>query len=74
MTVTEKRIIDIFDRLGPIPRLSLEFSFDPPILAQYEEQINSAILKIPLQLDKLFNATRGLDMDALSHMLCLISR
>ncbi|KAF9518028.1 hypothetical protein BS47DRAFT_1380157 [Hydnum rufescens UP504] len=68
----DSRIFDIFNRLGPTPRLCL---LPERRLNDYEDQLNQAIqnLNFPVLEKALMNA-RVLQMDDMSHKLCLVTR
>jgi hypothetical protein len=64
-------INEIFDELGPIPRLCIEYGEDE--LEGYREDLNNALGNISIDnLEKL--AAAGMEMDVTSHKVCLIRR
>jgi hypothetical protein len=67
-------VFDIFDRLGPTPRLCLLARL-PHALKCHESDLNNVISNIDLHmLKKIFSAVALLEMDEISHKLCLIRR
>ena len=69
------RVNEIFDQLGPTPRICIELLSVQQDLLQYEKDLQSAILAVTAnQLDRLFKDAASLTMDALSHKICLLSR
>lgn len=70
-----KTIDQIYDRFGPTPRLCLDNTFEPEFLEIYEQETQREIKKLTLQsLQELIFRIRFLDMDDISHKICLIRR
>jgi len=66
-------INDVFDELGPIPRLCIDFS--KPELSEYKVALNVALTNLTIDdLEKLVYGCMGLNIDATSQMLCLVRR
>ena len=76
-------IDNIFDELGPIPRLCIDY--DEIDLAQYRASLSTELSKLTItKLDNLVGAVRSLEMDAngaknlgmdaISHKICLVRR
>ena len=71
---TSDNINDIFDRLGPIPRLCLDYQHTPQQLIRYRWDLSRAIAgATPDKINDLFGDASGFDMDSTSHKICLIS-
>jgi hypothetical protein len=67
-------INDIFDRLGPTPRLCIDFLSQEKLDA-YEKSVQKAISSATAsQLEQLFKDSTSLTTDAVSHKICLVSR
>ena len=65
----------LYDRLGPTPRLCLDFLEDKYQREEYEEELEKAISNVtPESLEALFDAAGTLEMDKLSHKICMIRR
>jgi hypothetical protein len=72
---TNDSIDDIFDRLGPIPRLCLDYQHTPQQLIRYRWDLSRAIAgATPDKINDLFMDASCLNMDSTSHKICLISR
>jgi chromatin segregation and condensation protein Rec8/ScpA/Scc1 (kleisin family) len=80
-----KRVNDIFDQYGPIPRLCIDYldldsdpDSDPDSnirIAQYKKDGQKAIASLKLsKLEQSIEDSGSLTMDELSHKICLISR
>jgi hypothetical protein len=80
-----KRVNDVFDQFGPIPRLCIDYldldsdsDSDPDSnirIAQYKKDVQKAIASLKLsKLEQLIEDTSSLTVDGLSHKICLISR
>ena len=67
-----KAVLEIFETLGPTPRLCIELASEPERLQIYNDQLNDAISDITT--GKLEELIKELTMDAVSHKICLISR
>jgi hypothetical protein len=66
-------INNIFDELGPVPRLCIDFSEQE--LSEYKAALNVALTNLTINdLEKLVWGYMGLSMDATSQMLCLVRR
>jgi hypothetical protein len=66
-------INNIFDELGPIPRLCIDYNERE--LAQYRASLSTELSKLTItKLDDLAGAARSLEMDAISHKICLVRR
>lgn len=67
--------IDVFNQLGPIPRLCIDNLGSLTQKKRYEENVQTAIKTLKLsKLEQLIEDTCYLTMDSLSHKICLISR
>jgi hypothetical protein len=65
----------LYDRLGPTPRLCLDFFEDAHRRERYEDDLRKAISNIKSEsLEALFDAAGTLEMDKLSHKICMIRR
>ena len=65
----------LYDRLGPTPRLCLDFFEDAHRRENYEDDLGKEISNItPESLEALFNAAGTLETDKLSHKICIIRR
>ena len=65
----------LYDRLGPTPRLCLDFFKDAHRRERYEDDLRNAISNITAEsLEAMFNAAGYLEMDKLSHKICIIRR
>ena len=74
-TIDYTRINDIYDRFGPTPRLCIDYSFDLDMLVEHERKVNKVVSNVTaVQLEQLFKDAGSLDMDTVSHTICLISR
>ena len=72
-----KAVLEIFETLGPTPRLCIELASEPERLQVYKDQLNYAISDITTdKLEQLTKDSRQLIMDTVhvSHKLCLIRR
>jgi hypothetical protein len=76
-----KRVNDVFDQFGPIPRLCIDYldlDSDPDSnirIAQYKKDVQKAIASLKLsKLEQVVEDSSSLTMDGLSHKVCLISR
>ena len=76
-------IDNIFDELGPIPRLCLDYGVDE--LSDYRDALSDALSMLTIKnLEDLVHAAKRLDMgasgprnsamDSISHKICLIRR
>lgn len=71
--ITETHINDIFDQLGPIPRLCIDYSSNE--LEEYKTALYQAISDITAgKIEEMTKSASGLSMDAVSHKICLLSR
>jgi len=71
--ITEGHIDEIFDLLGPVPRLCIDFSSHE--LEEYKDDLNMALKSITVdEIEKMIKDTSSLTMDAVSHKICLLSR
>lgn len=65
--ITETHVNEIFDQLGPVARLCIEWTSDQ--LAEYRNELQ-VISKITTDdIKKLINEACGLTMDAVSHKI-----
>ena len=65
----------LYDRLGPTPRLCLNSLDDKYECKEYERELEKAISNVtPESLEALFDAAGTLEMDKLSHKICIIRR
>ena len=70
-----KVVLEIFETLGPTPRLCIEYASEPERLQVYKDQLNRAISGIiTADLEELANDVSRLTMDTVSHKICLIRR
>ena len=70
---TEGHIDEIFDLLGPVPRLCINFSSHQ--LKEYKDALNMVISSITVdEIEKLINDTFALSMGEVSHKIFLLSR
>jgi hypothetical protein len=68
-------VLEIFETLGPTPRLCIELASEPERLQVYKDQLNRVISGIiAADLEKLANDVSRLTMDTVSHKVCLIRR
>lgn len=71
----ETRVNEVFDLLGPTPRLCIDYLLNPDRLREYQDDLQKTILETTTsQLKSLFKDAAGLKMDAISHKLCLLAR
>jgi hypothetical protein len=69
------RLDESYDQLGPTPRLCINTQSSQRMIINHERQARLAILNSGAeQLEKLFGEAESLNMDGLSHKICLISR
>ncbi|KIM39972.1 hypothetical protein M413DRAFT_29116 [Hebeloma cylindrosporum] len=72
---TDDSILDIFDALGPIPRLCLDYQHVPQQMIKYKQDLNAAIMEAtPDKLERLVMAAKCYGMDSISDKICLICR
>lgn len=65
----------VYERLGPTPRLCLDYFKDLDHRRQYESDVGLEISNLTCKsLEKLFSDASTLEMDKLSHKICLVSR
>ena len=65
----------LYDRLGPTPRLCLDLFEDAHRRERYEDELRKVISNITSEsLEALFDAAGTLEMDKLSHKICIIRR
>ena len=70
-----KAIDDLYDKFGPTPRICIEEPHEDPGMEEYKEDIRFTLENLTLQsLRELSRTTQNLNMDKISHKLCLISR
>ena len=63
----------LFDVLGPVPRLCIDFDEDK--LEDYRKDLNKELGKLSIDsLEELVDEGESLEMDAVSHKVCLIRR
>ena len=73
--VDRGRAIDVFNQLGPIPRLCINNLGSLTRMKRYEENVQTAIKTLKLsKLEQVIEDTSSLTMDSLSQKICLISR
>lgn len=73
MNITEQHVSEIFDLLGPTPRLCVNSSSYE--LEEYKSAVNEDIVDMTAsEIQKLMRKTSGLSMSAISHKICLLSR
>ena len=64
-------INEIFDELGPIPRLCIDF--DKNQLGDYREDLKETLDNISVEkLEELADAAKSMNMDVISRKVCLI--
>ena len=74
-TIDYTRINDIYDRFGPTPCLCIDYFFNVAMLVEHKRKVNKVVSNVTAaQLEQLFKDAASLDMDAVSHKICLISR
>lgn len=67
--------MDIFDQLGPTPRVCLDYQHNSEELAAYRRDLTTAIAEAtPYEIDRLFKTAESLSMDSISQKICLLSR
>ena len=72
---TNDSINEIFDQLGPTPRLCLDYQYIPDRLAAYSRDLTTAIAKAtPPEIEGLLKAAESLSMDSISQTICLVRR
>ena len=70
-----KNIDDAYDQFGPTPRICLEVSSSPEDWEPYKDEVRHALMEVTLQkLQELTKKSEDLNMDSVSHKLCLIRR
>ncbi|KAF8525513.1 hypothetical protein BU17DRAFT_41732 [Hysterangium stoloniferum] len=71
--LSEEEVVEKYHRLGPIPRLCIEY--DTSQLQEYEARLRTVLANITTKkLKKLIFESQTLSMRETSHLLCLISR
>jgi hypothetical protein len=75
-TIDHESVNHIFDELGPIARLCIDYLVSDDLIEQYRKDVQVAISNVTTveELERLFQNSRSLAMDAVSHKICLISR
>jgi hypothetical protein len=69
------RIYDIYDRLGPIPRLCFDKQNEPEGLQTHQDEIFRALREVsPTRLQELVTGAAEFSMSMLSSKICLIKR
>ena len=72
---TNDSINEIFDQLGPTPRLCLDYQYIPDGLAAYRRDLTTAIAEAtPSKIEGLLMAAESLSMDSISQKNCLVRR
>ena len=70
-----KNIDDAYDQFGPTPRICLQLSSNPLDWEHYKDDVRYALTEVTLQkLQELTKKSKDLNMDFVSHKLCLIRR
>ncbi|KAF8627245.1 hypothetical protein AX15_004464 [Amanita polypyramis BW_CC] len=65
----------VFNELGPTPRLCIDYLRSRGRIEKYRQDVQEAISNLTIsELQRLLQDSRSLKMDAVSHMICLISR
>ncbi|KAK2464479.1 hypothetical protein APHAL10511_003458 [Amanita phalloides] len=66
----------VFNEFGPTPRLCIDYlCYDKDKIEQYRKDVQEAISNLTAnELQRLFQHSHSLTMDAISHKICLISR
>ncbi len=73
--ISDEQVNRLYDQFGPTPRLCIDYLLEPLEMKKYEDHVRSAVSDITSQkLEKLFKESGALNMDDLSHKICLISR
>jgi hypothetical protein len=73
--VEHSRVDQIFDELGPIPRLCIDYVMTSDSMDRYKSDLDDAISKLTIeQLQRLCNEAFSLTMGEVSHKLFLIKR
>ncbi|EDR06023.1 uncharacterized protein LACBIDRAFT_294751 [Laccaria bicolor S238N-H82] len=75
--IDESRTNEIFDQLGPTPRLCIDFQLNSEAMSRYELDLRTALSKVTLNdLELLLSTARCGDMgtDTLSEKIALLSR
>jgi len=73
--ISNQEVHRLYDQFGPTPRLCIDFLFEPLERKAHEDHVRKAISKITSQkFETLFDESSALEMDDLSHKICLISR
>ena len=66
---------EIFDQLGPTPRLCLDYQYIPDGLAAYNQDLTTAIAEAtPSKIEGLLKVAESLSMDSISQKICLVRR
>ncbi|EDR03255.1 uncharacterized protein LACBIDRAFT_307487 [Laccaria bicolor S238N-H82] len=75
--INESRTNEIFDQLGPTPRLCIEYQLDPNALSLYEKDICTALSKVTskdLELLLVAAGNGGLGIDSMFDTIALLTR
>ena len=74
-TLLREDVNRVFNELGPIPRLCINYLRSNDRIEQYRRDVQEAITDLTTsELQQLFQDSRSLTMSAVSHKICLISR
>jgi hypothetical protein len=72
-TIDHESVNRVFNELGPIPRLCIDYLGPDNLIERYREDVQEAISNVTAsEIEQLFSGS--LTMDAVSHKICLISR
>jgi len=70
-----QRINLLYERLGPTPKLTIDFFHELDSLIQFENDVQNEIKGLTSEsLERIFDDSNSLKMDQLSHKICLLSR
>ena len=75
LKVDRERAIEVFNQLGPTPRLCIDYLIAPRRMKDYEENVEQVISEITTaELRRLFRGACSLTLDPPSDKICLVSR
>ena len=72
--IPDTRVTEIFDKLGPTPRLCSGILKDPVLLKHYEHVLDRTISNLTIGRLERLRYSAPLALDSLSRKICLISR
>ena len=76
-TVLHENVNQVFDELGPTPRICIDYLLADKLIERYREEVRKAILMVTtqqLRIDDLFDTSRTLAGNEVSDRICLIRR